>query len=110
MNKLLTNRCLVLKCRLYVDVLNASTNKVLGSLAPIDTSVSGTLVSTYQVWSFCLNFNGSYVDASTGAVTSLRVGGRYRLQAWAEGPVCTADASRGVKPRREKVGGMRSGI
>ncbi|WIA23997.1 hypothetical protein OEZ85_013624 [Tetradesmus obliquus] len=87
---------------LYVDLLHARNGTKIGSLQPLDTSANGPLVSTHEVWSWCLGFNGTYTPVGGGSAT-LTVGFKYRIAVNAVGPSAARDAANKIPPRRERV-------
>jgi type VI protein secretion system component VasF len=73
----------------------------------LDTSANGNLVSTNEIWSWCLGFNGTYTSTA-GVQETLRVRQQYKLVAYAVGPVAVRDALNKLQPRRERVRGRSS--
>jgi hypothetical protein len=99
---------LLLCCdRLHIDLHSRNGTK-LGALQSLDTSANGNLVSTTEVWSWCLGFNGNYTSTA-GVQETLQVGQLYRLVAYAVGPVAVRDAINKIQPRRERVSKLAVG-
>lgn len=86
-----------------VQVIDAATSKVLGSLAPLDTAADACLADSGKVQTYCLNFNGTFAASGSNRATQLVRGRQYRLRATLRGPVAAADAARGINPRNLAV-------
>jgi hypothetical protein len=82
--------------------LHARNGTKIGALQSLDTSANGNLVSTNEIWSWCLGFNGNYTSTA-GVQETLQVGTQYRLVAYAVGPVAARDLINKLSPRRERV-------
>ncbi|WIA37929.1 hypothetical protein OEZ86_001306 [Tetradesmus obliquus] len=86
---------------LFMDVLDAA-GRLLGSMAPLDTSSGSSLASVGEVPSFCLRFNGSF-RGRDGGLTWLRPGNVYRLRARLRGPLAAGDLALQRRPSKQVV-------
>ncbi|KAF8069702.1 subtilisin-like serine protease [Scenedesmus sp. PABB004] len=86
---------------LFLELLDAD-GRLLGALAPLDTSSGSALATARSVPSFCTHFNGTYAD-TTGAPASVQAGRTYALRAGLRGPLAAGDRALGRTPQRSRV-------